>query len=248
MKTFLVKLSIRSGEYEKTSNTLVTAPFEWLAKDFAMALEAHDPETMRWSSSEVSEMGCEFVYSVYSITEVAPSEVPVLSTYFKLWEFDLDTLMLAGDWSEQLSDEEKTDAFSDEALLDPKPDPIPPTYTAKFAEFGNELNDVTSALIVKEGFATDSEAYRWIFETWVRNKVETEYAYQFLKFINNTEITHFNTVDAPDDINEAASEYCGKLTDRQVADVCDWYFTDQLPRDGMQFVYDVEEVLVSDQE
>lgn len=247
MKAFLVNLTIFVAGFEKTANTLVTAPIKELAGEFAIALEAHEPESMEWGGDHVTEMGYEFAYGATSVVEVSPADAATLGKYMTLWEFDLDKLKASGNWWDSYTKDQQDEIESLVSDQDSKPDPVPPTYTAKFAEFGDDISDVTHAIIIKEGFATDSEAYRWIFETWVRSKVETEYAYRLLKFINNTEITHFNTVDAPDDINEAAAEYCGKLTDRQVADVCDWYFTDQLPRDGMQFVYDVEEIVVSDQ-
>ena len=80
MKTFLVKLKILAGEYEKSSNQLIEAENKVAAGNEALVNECHD--TPEWTDSGVADLGWEFHYSVYSCKEIAPEHVSILKTYF----------------------------------------------------------------------------------------------------------------------------------------------------------------------
>lgn len=82
MKTYLVKLTIFTGSYEKHTHHLVadTDPVE--AGRQAMRDESHDPEDLEFENdTEATDLFGGFVYRVYSITEVEFADIPTLRKY-----------------------------------------------------------------------------------------------------------------------------------------------------------------------
>jgi hypothetical protein len=98
MKTFLVSLKIQAGEYEKSSSCLVSANTEALAVDYAIYLEAHDPDTLDWDDNGASDLGWEFYYTGSGTKEVPAEEAQILAKYFTLHECDRAQLTAAGNW------------------------------------------------------------------------------------------------------------------------------------------------------
>lgn len=100
MKTFLVKLDIRAGEYEKTSICLVEAETAERAGDYAIHGEAHDPESLDWSCGGAYDLGGEFHYSVSSTTELNAVEAKVFLDHLHLYDCSEEELKKSGDWSD----------------------------------------------------------------------------------------------------------------------------------------------------
>ena len=100
MNTYLIDLLIQCGEYEKTSKTLITAKDADQAQDYAIFLEAHDPDNLEWSYNYAEDIGGEFAYRYNGIEEVPPSDVEVLSKYMEHWQASYSDLKNAGNWLE----------------------------------------------------------------------------------------------------------------------------------------------------
>ena len=87
-KVYVVKLTIRAGEYEKSVTKLVCADTEELANDQALLGECHgsiDDGTAEYTETGIADLGWEFHYSVDWSKEVHAEHVPVLRTYFDMF-------------------------------------------------------------------------------------------------------------------------------------------------------------------
>lgn len=100
MKTFLVKLDIRAGEYEKTAMTLIEAENAVLAGDYAIHGEAHGPEVLDWDDRGAYDLGGEFHYSVSSTHELNAVESEVFRDHLCVYPCSEDELKKSGNWSE----------------------------------------------------------------------------------------------------------------------------------------------------
>lgn len=83
MKTFIVKLDIQAGEYQKSTTKLVKATSQNEAETIALEGECHGTlgESAERTESGIADLGWEFHYSVYSSVEVSPEHVSVLERY-----------------------------------------------------------------------------------------------------------------------------------------------------------------------
>jgi len=83
MKTFIVKLDIQSGEYQKSTQKLIKADSPKEAETNALTGECHGTlgETAEWTENGIADLGWEFHYSVSSCVEVDPEHVAVLEQY-----------------------------------------------------------------------------------------------------------------------------------------------------------------------
>jgi hypothetical protein len=95
---FHVLLNIRAGEYEKTSNILVSAPDAEQAADYAIYLEAHEPERLEWDENGAADLGWEFYYSAGRTDALTADEAEIMSRFFSIHEYDLATLKKSGNW------------------------------------------------------------------------------------------------------------------------------------------------------
>ena len=87
-KAFVVKLTIRAGEYEKSVTKLVFADSEELANEQALLGECHgsiDDGTAEYTETGIADLGWEFHYTVSWTKEVHAEHVNVLRTYFDLF-------------------------------------------------------------------------------------------------------------------------------------------------------------------
>lgn len=82
MNTYLVKLTIYTGGYEKTTIHLIDAPNATQAGRKAMEDESHDPDSLEFEGDNRAEdMGGEFVYEVHSADEVHWKDAVTLRKY-----------------------------------------------------------------------------------------------------------------------------------------------------------------------
>ncbi|GIU42924.1 hypothetical protein TUM4438_10640 [Shewanella sairae] len=84
MNTYIVRLVIQAGEYEKSSMVLVKAADEDEAKGTALIEECHgaiDNETAEWTSTGILDLGGEFHHRVSFCCLVRPEHVDMLKAY-----------------------------------------------------------------------------------------------------------------------------------------------------------------------
>ncbi|MGO3452454.1 MAG: hypothetical protein ACTIM4_14365 [Marinomonas sp.] len=83
MKTFIVKVEIQAGEYQKHSTKLVEAHSHSEAETNALEGECHGTlgENAEWTKSGIADLGWEFHYSVHRSVEVDPEHVSILNKY-----------------------------------------------------------------------------------------------------------------------------------------------------------------------
>ena len=84
MNTYLVKLKLQIGEYEKSSVSLVDAATSSIAIEQALQGECHgaiEDGTAHWSDGGIFDLGGEFHYSVSSCELVNAEHVAVMKNY-----------------------------------------------------------------------------------------------------------------------------------------------------------------------
>ncbi|QZI91910.1 hypothetical protein SIPHO067v1_p0002 [Vibrio phage 51E28.1] len=100
MKTFLVKLNVKTGDHEKTTVHLVQAEDDNRAKEWAMSNEAHEPGDMVWEEFTAMDVDGKFAYSVLSCEELDPTEEAHFTKHFDLSVCDYDMLTNCGNFLE----------------------------------------------------------------------------------------------------------------------------------------------------
>jgi hypothetical protein len=86
MKSYLVKLQLQIGEYEKSSTTVVDADNENDAGVMAQVLECHGNE--HWENETVYDLGGEFAYRVRSVTELTPTDAKILKKHISHFQYN----------------------------------------------------------------------------------------------------------------------------------------------------------------
>ncbi|MCB5162947.1 hypothetical protein [Marinomonas algarum] len=83
MKTFIVKVEIQAGEYQKQATALVKGKSQTEAEAIALEGECHGTlgDNAEWTQSGIADLGWQFHYSVHSSTEVEPEHVSILNKY-----------------------------------------------------------------------------------------------------------------------------------------------------------------------
>lgn len=97
MKKYFSTVKIFSGEYEKSSHALVTAPSKTLAIDYSILMEAHDQESLEWDNHNVSDLGGEFMYSA-TVQEIPDSDYQILNKYLPSLTCNTDELHDSGNY------------------------------------------------------------------------------------------------------------------------------------------------------
>lgn len=97
MKKYFSTVKIFSGEYEKSSHALVTAPSETLAIDYSILMEAHDQESLEWDSHNATDLGGEFMYHA-TAKEIPDCDYQVLSKYLPSLTCDVEELHNSGNY------------------------------------------------------------------------------------------------------------------------------------------------------
>lgn len=84
MKSFIVKVCIRAGEFEKNCTKFVKANTSAEAESQALLGECHGElgEDTEWTENGIADVGWQFHYSVNSCIEVSPEHAAILQAYF----------------------------------------------------------------------------------------------------------------------------------------------------------------------
>lgn len=83
MKHFIIKIEIQSGESQKICTTLIRDVNKEEAMKKALLDECHGEigVNAEWIDNGISDLGDEFIYSIYSCVEVKPEHVDVIKHY-----------------------------------------------------------------------------------------------------------------------------------------------------------------------
>lgn len=100
LKPYVVNVTIYCGEYEKSSQSIVTAPSRNLAVDYALYLESHSPEKLDWSEpNRVFDLNGEFAYSG-TAEPLSQSDYDVLKRYLSTNGYCHSELLASGNYVE----------------------------------------------------------------------------------------------------------------------------------------------------
>ncbi|NGZ66566.1 hypothetical protein G6Z92_06150 [Vibrio aestuarianus subsp. cardii] len=99
MNTYLVKIYIQTGEYQKVTHNLIQANSFSAAIHYGIYAESHDPEKLDWSESRVVDMGGEFAYHA-SAEKIKQTDFEVMSKYLPVMVASLDELLTSGNYKD----------------------------------------------------------------------------------------------------------------------------------------------------
>ncbi|ELA9367537.1 hypothetical protein QUN99_003427 [Vibrio parahaemolyticus] len=99
MSTYLVKVRIYAGEYEKTSLKLISADSFSLAIHYGIYAESNGPESLDWSENRVLDLGGEFAY--YATAEkIQQADVGVMTKYMAVMTANVSDLLESGNYKD----------------------------------------------------------------------------------------------------------------------------------------------------
>lgn len=100
LKPYIVNVTIYCGEYEKSSQCIVTAPSRNLAVDYALYLESHTPQKLDWSEpNRVYDLNGEFAYSG-SADQLELSDYEIIKRYISDNKYDHSELLASGNYAD----------------------------------------------------------------------------------------------------------------------------------------------------
>ncbi|ELA9367530.1 hypothetical protein QUN99_003420 [Vibrio parahaemolyticus] len=108
--TYIAKVLIQAGEYEKTSRFLVVAESKALAEDYAVYSESHGPDSLDWAQRAVFDLGGEFAYTA-SVEQVRLDDLCILEKYLPTMTADVSELLASGNYKQHRTTNQKSDSI-----------------------------------------------------------------------------------------------------------------------------------------
>ena len=104
MNHYLVRLSLRIGEYEKISYSIIRAKDEYQAGDYAIYCESHCVDDLDGTDGGAYDDWGGMHYSVDRCDLIRKDELKTLKKYLYLGHYDQEDLDKSGNYKEKAND------------------------------------------------------------------------------------------------------------------------------------------------